>query len=157
MVAAAPMRISVRLSVLVLTGFCFPALATLGEMDTSVERDSTALHAVRAAVAVNATSHRMQELANARSTVHQYADATGRIFAVTWTGLGHPDLAVLFGSYYAEYQAAVQTGAVKRGGRLSSTQTNDLVVRLSGLPRHVGGLAYVPSLLPAGVDPRALK
>jgi hypothetical protein len=94
--------------------------------------------------------------------IREYAAPDGTIFAITWRGLGHPDLTPFLGSYYAEYEAMNRNAAAgrkKRTNRLahSSVSTQHVVVRKFGHLRSARGLAYVPALLPKGVEPGELQ
>jgi hypothetical protein len=99
----------------------------------------------------------VHELKNGRHEIRQFADANGRIYAVAWSGAGHPDLSVVLGSFYAEYeQARAQRGA-NTGSRSSRYETANLVITLSAAPRSSIGLVYIPAYLPPDVKPEDLK
>ena len=81
--------------------------------------------------------------------------AAGRVFAVAWDGQSVPDLKQLLGAHAATFSALVQP---QPGNHHAVAIANDrLVVSLRRLPRGVEGQVLVPSLLPSGVSPAALR
>ncbi len=128
-----------------------PAHASLGGAESSVEvdrnqisgqdRDSTATP--------NFTVH---EIANRRLTVREYI-ANGSVFAVVWQGKSHPDLKKFLGKYADDYRVALARAPKHvRGLRSSRVEGDRLVVEKSGHLGSMRGRAYVPSLIPAGVQ-----
>jgi hypothetical protein len=83
-------------------------------------------------------------------TVNEYVSPNGTVFAVSWRGPRPPDLSQLLGSYFAEYQTVAAAQQAQRQRLL--LQTEHLVVETSGHMRDLRGRAYVPALLPPGVD-----
>jgi hypothetical protein len=154
-------RASAATAAFLAIGLFAPACeATLGEPLASVARDATKLKAPRLAAAAAAPAPgggTMAGQANDRHVIHQYADASGQVYAIAWKGFGHPDLSVILGSYYSEYAAGRASGATVKLGRSSQTKTKNIVVRLSGIPTRMAGIAYLPSRLPAGVNPEQLR
>jgi hypothetical protein len=139
-----------------LIGFGYPAAAVLGELESTVADDAASLHSTKVSV-TTVSGLKVHQVESVRANVRQYADASGRIYAVTWQGLRHPDLSTLLGTYYSSYKTARDAGQILKNGRLSLTKTKDVVVRLSGMPHRMSGVAYVPALLPQGVHPGDLK
>jgi hypothetical protein len=91
--------------------------------------------------------------------VHEFTNAQGKVFAVTWSGPGKPDLRQLLGSYFSEMQVA---GA--SNGRRTHALRRPTVIDRSGVrivqSGHMGwfrGVAYIPALAPAGFDPNSLE
>jgi hypothetical protein len=83
-------------------------------------------------------------------TVNEYLSPNGTVFAVSWRGPRPPDLSQLLGSYFAEYQTAAAAPPAQHHRLL--LQTEHLVVETSGHMRDLRGRAYVPALLPPGVN-----
>ena len=125
------------------------ALATLGEAATSVDRDATTLSAARLPVAARGALG-VHELRKETLTVREFADASGTVFAVAWTGIARPDLSALLGAHYAAYRSAADQSAQLRGPRMVNAGT--VVVQTWGHGRSLDGRAWLPSLLPAGVS-----
>ncbi len=87
----------------------------------------------------------------------EYLNSDGVVFAVSWSGLGAPNFAEIFGSYYAEYQAQVKARIHGRSRNRLHLEGASLVVSNIGHGSSMMGLAYVPSLLPPGVAPEDLQ
>jgi hypothetical protein len=85
--------------------------------------------------------------------VREYATPEGLVFAVAWRGPVLPDLGVLFGNYFKNFKAATdQARLAGRRGAPVSIESDGLVVRSNGRMRNFFGHAYVPDLVPAGVN-----
>ena len=85
--------------------------------------------------------------------VQEFVTPAGLVFAVSWRGPVLPDLRALLGDYIGIFQryteAARQAGL--RGGPVNLAQEG-LVLRSSGRMGHFSGHAYVPTLVPHGVN-----
>jgi len=92
------------------------------------------------------------------TTIREYYGSNGVVFGVAWQGPWQPDLRQLFGDYFDRYQTGVQRARTARAMR-GRVAINDgtLVVKIGGHLRAIAGVAYVPQLLPAGVDPGVIK
>ncbi|TFV89668.1 DUF2844 domain-containing protein [Oxalobacteraceae bacterium OM1] len=91
----------------------------------------------------------------AGTTVQEYADANGKVFAVRWNGPAKPDVRRLLGTYFSEYTTAANEG---RGTlRRAGVERNGLVVRSGGHLRAFSGFAYLADAFPAGVTPEDLQ
>lgn len=88
-------------------------------------------------------------------TVTEYANPQGTVFAITWKGPFKPDLQQLLGDYFGAYLKAAQ-GTVPQINQ-SRVHGSDIVVRSAGRMRGFVGVAWVPSLVPAGFDPSTLQ
>jgi hypothetical protein len=91
-----------------------------------------------------------------KTLVHEYVDAAGTVFAVSWSGPFKPDLNQLLGRHFAAYkkEAGSQGG---RRNRVQEVDLGDLVVVSSGHMGAFEGRAWLPSRLPAGFDPQEMK
>jgi hypothetical protein len=91
--------------------------------------------------------------------VREYVNPSGTVFAVAWDGPWIPDLRQVLGDHFDRYQAAMQSrqhGArTGRGGVVIDEP--GLVVQMSGHPRAFTGRAYLPALLPAGVQLESIR
>lgn len=88
-------------------------------------------------------------------TVHELTNPSGQVFAVTWSGPGKPDLRTLLGRYFATLQAAsAGTGHAMRSLR-HPQQVNrpDVHIQTAGHMGWFRGVAFIPSLAPAGFTP----
>lgn len=82
--------------------------------------------------------------------VHEYVSSTGAVYAVTWRGSRMPDLRELLGPYFTQLS---QRGSREPSGHHRMSMVgSDLVLRSSGHRGSFVGRAWVPSLLPSGVN-----
>jgi hypothetical protein len=91
------------------------------------------------------------------TVVKEFVNASGQVFAVSWQGPWRPDLSRLLGAYYKDY---LSQGASPQGTRTRQAiglTRSDLVIRTGGHPSAFWGQAYLPSGLPAGVNPSELN
>jgi hypothetical protein len=113
-------------------------------------------------VRANDATYTVHEITTSYGTVvREYVTPDGKVFGVAWRGPFMPNLQQLLGDSYGEFSQAAQaarSGPVKRSRNapLSVTQP-DLVVHSGGHMRAYAGRAYLPGLLPAGVDPKEIK
>ena len=84
---------------------------------------------------------------------HEYVNTQGVVFAVRWSGPVLPNFQALFGTHFSALQAEAQRSRAsrKRGAPLSM-ESDTLVMVSRGKMGHFTGYAYVPSLVPAGVN-----
>lgn len=91
------------------------------------------------------------------TVIREFFDKTGQVFAVSWEGPLLPDLTKLLGNYANEYQQAVnQQRAMGQRGGVVQTQKPQVVIVSRGRMGQFKGHAYLPGLLPAGLDIEAL-
>ena len=91
------------------------------------------------------------------TTVREYCARSGRVFGVAWEGPWPPDLKTLLGAYYPEYAAAAADRSHRRFGlHHSVTQGPHTFVAISDHMGYLTGRAYVPALVPSGVDPKTV-
>jgi Protein of unknown function (DUF2844) len=131
---------------------CLPgsAHATLGGNIATITVNQQHFSAKRAVQPmINGQRH---DLTLASGTiVHEYLSAKGAVYAVTWRGPRKPDLTELLGGYFA--QLVTPPKAPRRGSHHHlAINGQDLVVQASGHNNFYSGRAWVPSLVPAGVD-----
>jgi hypothetical protein len=132
-------------AVLVSQVACLPAFATLGEDATTVENDRIKLKAqVRTTAVAGYTVHEVQSPTG--TTVREFVNDSGKVFAVAWTGPLLPDFEQTLGKYFPEYVANASSPRV--GRRHLDIEGTDLVVHSNGHMRAFYGSAYVLSLLP---------
>lgn len=135
-----------------------PALAALGQAHAvALASSSPSMPAVRVfagtSVARSAlfTLHPLQ-LENG-TLVQEYATPTGVVFAVSWRGPVLPDLSLMLGEYFSRFKGETdQARALGKRGSPVNLVSDKLVVRSGGRMRSFVGYAYVPKLVPAGVN-----
>jgi hypothetical protein len=121
----------------------------LGGSSDTVQTDEAQMRAARRLA--SHTGHDVHELVLGSGTVvREFVGPTGVVFAVTWQGPIKPDLNQLLGAYFPRLVAAGQS---PHGDHRSlSLQAADLVIESGGRMRGFAGRAYLPALVPAGVD-----
>jgi hypothetical protein len=142
---------------LVVSAFCLPAMAALGGDLNSVQDD--AAHMKATVKIQQKQAYAIHEMADKNKTVvREYVSPDGRVFAVAWQGLFMPNLNQILGSYLQQYSAAVEQEHAQAPGRhpLMIHQPG-LVVESSGRIRAYYGRAYVPDMLPQGVQPEEVR
>jgi hypothetical protein len=132
------------------------AEATLGGFVDSVMTDRKALSAVQRATTVQ-PGYTVQEIESDATHVREYVSPGGIVFAIAWNGLMHPDLTTLLGSYVAEYKQALQNTPRNRGVRRQEVRGSRVVVEKWGHMRNLQGRAYIPALVPSGVNLDEIK
>jgi len=144
------------LAALTIAAFIAPASAGLGGDEDSVHTDATRLRAQMLSTAM--LQYTRHDIATGpESAVHEYMSRSGKVFAVTWRGSLPPDLSALFGSYFDSYRTALIAQSHPGGHHQVHVVQSDLVVQSLGRMRAFMGKAYVPSLVPAGVDVTELQ
>ena len=128
----------------------------LGEPVDSVESDRRALSAVRGRTTAQG-SYTIHEIEYNGIAVREYVSPSGVVFAVTWSGIRHPDLSTLLGSYTDQYQKAVRQLSHRPGARRLSVEADGVIVEKWGHVRDLRGRAYAPELIPSGVTADEIK
>jgi hypothetical protein len=126
------------------------AYATLGGDISSVQGDRTQMRA-KASASTSTGSYSVHTMETAAGTmVREYADNSGKVFAVSWQGPVKPDLDQLLGQYFADFRDQAASGRIGRR-RLLVDKPNVVIVS-EGRMRAFAGKAYLPQALPAGVN-----
>ncbi|WJF89569.1 DUF2844 domain-containing protein [Paraburkholderia bonniea] len=133
------------------------AHATLGAAPSAPAASaSTPAKRLSALPATPAAPYTMRESHSADGvTIHEYVTPGNIVFAVTWDGPTRPDMTALLGSYFPNFVQAGSTSSHGIGSLVN--HTGDLVIESFGRPGSALGKAYLPRLVPAGVNPAALQ
>ena len=143
-------RLGLRTVILMLAlGLRAVAFAALGGDESSIQADRAQMHAsLRTTQTAAYTVHELQ--APTGHLVREYLSSSGTVFGVTWQGPWKPDLRQLLGSHFDELRQATPAVHVRRGPVV--IRQSGLVFEMSGHVRAFAGRAYIPELLPAGVQ-----
>jgi hypothetical protein len=151
------MRMALSIAAAILT-MCdaSSAVASLGGTATTVEADrarmQASLHMTRK------QSYTVHELhAPNQVVVREFVSPTGMVFGVAWQGPSRPDLQQLLGGFFEHFTQAAKAQKAQRPGRQLLVQEPGLVVQSGGHARAFYGRAYVPQMLPAGVQPEEIQ
>lgn len=88
------------------------------------------------------------------TTVQEFVDGSGMVFAVSWSGPFLPDLKELLGAHFDAMAAQGQRQGAARS-RLA-VRTSEAVILSEGRMGAFEGRAWLPSRVPAGFDVRAM-
>ncbi|MGC1645881.1 MAG: DUF2844 domain-containing protein [Candidatus Sulfotelmatobacter sp.] len=134
-----------------------PAFAALGEPASSVQADQA--HMQGTLRTTQAQAYTIHEIRAATGTiVREYVSSSGRVFAVAWQGPWPPDMRQILGSYFEQYQQAVQAETTPRAGRKPlRIEQPGFVVHAGGHMRSYAGHAYIPDMLPQGVNAEEIR
>lgn len=97
-----------------------------------------------------------QSTLDSGTIVREYTDASGVVFAVSWTGPTLPDLRTLLGDKFT----VMTSNAAKRpkaGHSQLAVDQSDVVIVSSGHMRAYAGQAWIPSALPSGFDTATIE
>jgi len=96
----------------------------------------------------------LQRQLESGTTVHEFVDGAGRVFAVAWKGPFLPDLRELLGAHFAVLQQQEAPG--RSGQHALSISRPEIVLVSTGKMRAFQGRAWLPRQLPAGFEPAQL-
>jgi hypothetical protein len=138
-----------------LTALACPAFASLGGDDASVHGDADRGHAqVHITPTVNYDVEDFTD--DSGLTVREYLTRSGKVFAITWKGPVLPDLPTLLADSFSRFKNALQQAPQPATRGHTHLAQQDLVVESDGHMRAFAGRAYLPGLVPPGVDVDAL-
>ena len=128
----------------------FPAWASLGENVTTVQSDKAHMKgSLRSVATQNYVTHEIQVPTG--QVVREFVSTEGTVFGVAWDGPLQPDLQQLLGSYFEPMKQAV-AAQQRHGHGPIVIDTSSFVFRSGGHARSFHGYAYVPAMVPQGVD-----
>ena len=133
-------------------------LAALGGDAASVDADRVRIQGALMRIVRN-NSYALHEIRSASgTTIREYVSTSGTVFAVAWQGPWLPDLRQVLGAHFDQYETAMRSARRARKGRGSLVIDGpDLVVQMTGHPRSFFGRAYVPALMPQGVQVESIR
>jgi hypothetical protein len=142
--------------VLLMLALPLPALAALGGDATSVDQDQQQMKASRKTTQAEAyTVHELKD--SAGTVVKEYISPAGKVFAISWHGPFIPNMQQILGTYFDQF---AQGAKIQResgpGHRPVNIQQPGFVFHNGGHMRAFFGKAYVPEMVPQGVNPDAI-
>jgi hypothetical protein len=143
----------------------FPAWAALGDNAASVLTDQASMKGT-----LRSTDNRTYVLheitMSSGAKVREFVTPGGAVFGVAWEGQVPPDFQLLLGAYFQQAQqaSAAQRAAsqpdgapVRRGRGPTVIETPGLVLYQTGHMRSFHGQAYIPQLVPQGVQASEIR
>lgn len=127
------------------------AYAGLGATVSTTQKHVLATRAVKLSTATSSYTRNDQTLEGG-VTIHEYQDASGYIFAVSWSGPYHPDLKDLLGDYFDVMKTETDKNPRANRTRLS-VKRSDVQISIGGHMGAFHGKAWIPAKLPSGFTP----
>ena len=130
-----------------------PAWAALGQPAATVEHDRVMMKGQRQSR--SAVGYSVDTLTVGGTQIKEYVSPDGIVFAVVWKGTGMPVLRLLLGDYFDDYRSGVSAarGRAPRVRQPFRMKSERLVVERVGHSRSLWGRAYLPTHIPAGMQP----
>jgi hypothetical protein len=153
---ASPGILALGLALLVI--FPLPASAELGGDVSTVSSDMVRMRGAITRVG-QTSAYAVHEIRAATGTVvREFVSPAGKVFAVAWEGPFQPDLHQLLGVYFEQFTRAAQAARAGRSGhRPLVVREAGLVVEIGGHPRAFAGRAYLPDMVPQGVQAATIR
>jgi hypothetical protein len=126
------------------------ALASLGDNVSTVQSDRMQMKASMPSANKSASFTVHEMTTENGTTVREYENSGGTVFAVAWHGPAMPNLHQLLGNYFETYTTGAK--AKHAGHSHLMIRQDNLVVRAAGHMRSFAGTAYDPKLMPSGVS-----
>ncbi|PSH03694.1 MAG: hypothetical protein CXZ00_10960 [Acidobacteria bacterium] len=145
---------------IVLLGFSGLCYAALGGKVDSVEADQRHMKAQRVVRASGKYS--VHEITTPYGTVvREFVSPAGTVFGVAWRGPFLPDFQQLLGNYFGEFAQGAQEAKSAQPRRSHNAalaiEHSDFVMHSGGHTRAYAGHAYVPGLIPQGVEAQDIR
>ena len=130
----------------------FPARAVLGDNAASVLTDQARMKGTLRSV--DNRTYVMHEITTPTGAVREFVSPAGAVFGVAWEGQFSPDFQQLLGPYYEQAKQARRADQQQPPRRRAPIviDTPGFVFQQSGHTRSFHGQAYIPQLLPQGVQ-----
>jgi Protein of unknown function (DUF2844) len=134
-----------------------PAMAALGGDVNSVHQDQAQVKGVLKTTQTQAfTLHEIKDPSG--TVVKEYVSPAGKVFAISWRGPFIPNMQQFLGTYFSQFADAAKTQRERAPGRRPvSINQPSLVFQNGGHMRSYFGRAYVPEMVPQGVNPNAIQ
>jgi hypothetical protein len=97
-----------------------------------------------------------QSTLDSGTIVREYVDASGVVFAVSWSGPTLPDLRTLLGDKFTVMTSTAEKRP-KAGHSQLAVEQSDVVIVSNGHMRAFAGHAWIPSALPTGFDTTTIE
>ena len=94
----------------------------------------------------------MHEITTSGTVVREYVSPAGAVFGVAWEGQFPPNFQQLLGPYYQQSQQASASQQPRARRAPIVIETPGLVFQQTGHARSFHGVAYIPQLIPNGVQ-----
>ncbi|HEY4805618.1 MAG TPA: DUF2844 domain-containing protein [Paraburkholderia sp.] len=133
------------------------AQAALGGKFDSMQIEASSLRGQLASTSSTSAYTTQVITLDTGTTVREYANAAGQVFAVSWSGPRPPDLSQLLGTHFSEFKASLQTASHSDLHRHVQVQTSQMRYVGGGRLNNMHGTAWLPAAMPTGVSPEDLQ
>jgi len=124
------------------------APAAVGDDVATIAADQARLHA-QLTVSHTSAGYAVHELAMPSGVrLRHFVGASGKVFAVSWSGGWRPNLRDVMGAHYDDFIAATRGKPMTRG--VARIQARGMVVVMGGHQRAFFGHVYLTELVPEG-------
>jgi hypothetical protein len=131
--------------------FSSKAFAALGGTDESVQADMKSMNLTR--TISQHSNYSRHDLSTKSLLVHEFMGSDGKVFALAWSGSSHPDLSVVMGAHFSDFQKALtQARQNHRGRRPINIDSGNFHLEMSGHMGALQGRAWLTSQIPQGVN-----
>jgi hypothetical protein len=145
------------LSLLLLSTVSGTAFASLGGTIDSIDRDQTAIRATHRTMRSASPLFTVHEIQSTGLTMKEFVGQNGVIFAISWSGNRHPEIAEVLGTYADEFRQADASSRPPPGARSRQLLAPRMRLHTWGHTRHLQGRVFDPDLMPKGVDIREIR
>lgn len=132
------------------------AWAALGDREAVINSDVAKLKSASHSTEKKAL-YTVHEIETPIAKIREFVDKNGLVFAVSWRGIRRPDLSVLLGSYFEEYNNIDARRPRMTTRQPVNIQTSKIMVKKGGHMRDIKGIAVINDQLPAGVTVEELQ
>lgn len=132
------------------------AQAALGGSTDSIASDKKIFKSTRSSVRTT-SKYTVHEIHSAANNVREYVSPSGSVFGVAWNGMTNPDLTILLGTYAGEHKKAADKIKRQHGRSPVKIKSQNIILERWGHMRNLKGRAYIPALVPEGVNVDEIK
>jgi hypothetical protein len=137
------------------------SMASLGGDLNSVRAASESLNTTIATIATTVTkkpTYTLHETSLTHLQLREFANSSGKVFAVAWSGRSHLDPAIAMGDHLTDFQAALaEAKRTHFGHGPLSIERNGFHLELSGNSLALRGRAWLTQDLPARFDKNEIR
>jgi hypothetical protein len=123
---------------------------TFAELGGAVSKEAVLIQTQSPVVATEQHLNVYLIKAPSGTQIKEYTNADNVVVAVTWQGPSLPNLKELLGVHFDTF--VNRPTPIATNHRSAELRTDDLVVQSHGQMRNFAGRAYLPKLLPAGLN-----
>lgn len=148
---------TIVLAVMSLFFISVAANAGLGDNQQEIENGKSQQRVLSIPNVLTNRSYTVKTVQSPASTINQYINNDGNVFAITWRGIATPDLHIILGKHFNEYLTEFRKHPIALGRKPFIVETSKIIVHQFGHMRDIRGLAYQVDIVPSGVNAETLQ